>query len=69
MMYIDGIDPIKLMEGLMNVLVAKGVLTKAEAQAVVLNAAHPEAKKQLFKKFEQQSKEEEGIIDVFEVEQ
>ena len=36
--FIGGIDPIKLNEGLLNKLIQKGIITRDEAEVIVENA-------------------------------
>ncbi|MFA5382385.1 MAG: hypothetical protein WC356_04405 [Candidatus Micrarchaeia archaeon] len=37
-MYIGGIDPIKLNEGILNALIKKGIITREEAEEIVKEA-------------------------------
>lgn len=40
-MYIAGLNPLKLCEGILNVLLAKSLITKQEADAIVEAAKAP----------------------------
>ena len=44
MVYIGGYSPIKMLEELLNLLMRKGVITKAEADEVVAKSAAPKPK-------------------------
>lgn len=41
--YIGGFDPLKLIEGILNKLIQKGVITKEEAEQIIKEAKAPQS--------------------------
>lgn len=44
--YIGGFDPLKLIEGVLNKLIQKGILTKEEAEEIIKQAQAPQIEKE-----------------------
>jgi hypothetical protein len=42
-MYVGGYDPMKILEGLMNLMINKSLMTKAEADAIIAAAKAPDS--------------------------
>ena len=42
--YVGGYDPLKMIEGILNVLIARGIITREQAERIISDAKAPQRK-------------------------